>query len=110
MVNVTNSAGCIGKDTVVVTFDNCSGIESTHEPAFGVYFYPNPFTGNFHILTERALDYFIYDISGRLIEAKKNISGIYETGDDLAAGTYFIEFRSKEQRRTYQLIKATGSY
>lgn len=109
-VNVTNTAGCVGKDTVVITFDNCSGIETSKEPAFGVYFYPNPFNGNFHILTERTLDYFIYDISGRLVETKKNIQGNYETGDDLAAGTYFIEFRSKEQRRTYQLIKATGAY
>jgi hypothetical protein len=108
-VNVTNTAGCVGRDTVVVTFDNCSGIETSHEPAFGVYFYPNPFNGNFHILTERPLDYFIYDISGRLVETRKDIQGIYETGDHLAAGTYFIEFRSKEQRRTYQLIKATGS-
>ena len=108
-VNVTNTAGCVGRDTVVVTFDNCSGIANSHEPAFGVYFYPNPFNGNFHILTERPLDYFIYDISGRLVETRKDIQGIYETGDHLAAGTYFIEFRSKEQRRTYQLIKATGS-
>lgn len=108
VVTVTNSAGCIGKDTVQITFDNCSGIETSHEPQFGVYFYPNPFNGNFHILCERTLDYNIYDISGRLIESKKDIQGNYETGDDLAAGTYFIEFSSKEQRRTYQLVKATG--
>ncbi|MBK7570143.1 MAG: SBBP repeat-containing protein [Bacteroidetes bacterium] len=107
-VSVTNSAGCLGRDTIQITFDNCSGIETSHEPAFGVYFYPNPFNGNFHILCERTLDYNIYDISGRLIESKKDIQGNYETGDDLAAGTYFIEFSSKDQRRVYQLVKATG--
>lgn len=108
IVTVTNSAGCLGRDTIQITFDNCSGIETSHEPAFGVYFYPNPFNGNFHILCERTLDYNIYDISGRLIESKKDIQGNYETGDDLAAGTYFIEFSSKDQRRVYQLVKATG--
>jgi len=107
-VSVTNSAGCLGRDTLQITFDNCSGIETSHEPAFGVYFYPNPFNGNFHILCERTLDYNIYDISGRLIESRKDIQGNYETGDDLAAGTYFIEFSSKDQRRVYQLVKATG--
>ncbi len=110
IVTVTNSAGCLGRDTVQITFDNCNGIETSHEPSFGVYFYPNPFNGNFHILCERTLDYNIYDISGRLIESRKDIQGNYETGDCLAAGTYFIEFSNKDQRRVYQLVKATGKY
>ena len=110
IVTVANNAGCIGKDTIIVTFDNCSGIVDQHQPTFGVYFYPNPFNGNFHILCERTLDYSIYDISGRLVETRKSIQGMYETGQDLAAGTYFIEFRNGDQRRTYQLIKATGLY
>jgi hypothetical protein len=105
VVTVSNNAGCVAKDTVAITFDNCNGV-SAHEPMIGVYMYPNPFDGSFHILCERPLDYSIYDVSGRLVDGGKNVVGNVQAGEQLAPGTYFITFTNKEVRKTFQLVKA----
>ncbi len=107
-VTVSNNAGCLAKDTIIVTFDNCTNINDVRVPIFGVYVYPNPFDGAFHILCENPLDYSIYDVSGRLVESRKDIIGNYLTGESLTPGSYFIEFSKKDQKKTYHLIKASG--
>ena len=108
VVTVSNNAGCLAKDTIVITFDLCNGIMN-HPTILGVYLYPNPFDGSFHILCEHPIDYKIFDVSGRLVESHKGIEGNFQAGERLAPGTYFIEVTKGEAIKTFQIIKAIGN-
>ena len=51
----------------------------------------------------------IFDVSGRLIECKENIGGSVEIGQELAAGTYFIEVSSNGYRKVFHVVKASDA-
>ncbi|TAH41787.1 MAG: T9SS type A sorting domain-containing protein [Bacteroidetes bacterium] len=105
-VTVTNAAGCYGRDTVRIEFDVCAGIENFQNSSPGVYLYPNPFSTTLRILSERKLNINVLDVSGRLIERKENIVGSVEIGNELSAGTYFIEVLSNGYRKVFHVVKA----
>ncbi len=108
VVTVSNNAGCLAKDTIVITFDLCNGIMN-HPSILGVYLYPNPFDGSFHILCEHPIDCKIFDVSGRLVESHKGIEGNFQSGEKLAPGTYFIEVTNGESIKIFQIIKTIGN-
>ena len=108
-VTVTNTVGCYGRDTIKISFDVCAGIEVNQNSTPGVYLYPNPFSSSLRVLSERMLTINIFDVSGRLIERKENIGGSVEIGQELAAGTYFIEVSSNGYRKVFHVVKASDA-
>jgi hypothetical protein len=106
-VRVSNAQGCFGTDTISILFDACAGIKNTGNSAPGVYLYPNPFSSSIRVLTERAVQVSIFDVSGRLIETKENVIGSMDTGHDLSAGTYFIEVTASGYRKVFHVVKTS---
>lgn len=78
---------------------NCSeyslGIENiTSETLFLLY--PNPSTGFINIECSNNEEYMldVYDLSGRLIQRKENISGVYQINTfSFPAGSYFVRIQ-----------------
>ena len=100
---VANNFGCVNKDTILVTFDHCNGINNLSRADQGVSVFPNPFTSNFTLLTREGSEIFIYDSKGALIMENKNIPAVYSYGDNLPAGIYLIRIRNNIFN-TYKLI------
>ncbi|MBP6334478.1 MAG: T9SS type A sorting domain-containing protein [Bacteroidia bacterium] len=105
-VQVSNAEGCLASDTIRVTFDACAGIGSNENSMPGVYLYPNPFSSSVRLLSERPIQISVFDVSGRLLERRENVLGSIETGQNLAAGTYFIEVTGNGYRKIFHVIKA----
>jgi len=60
----TDSAGCVGRDTSVITVDPCSGIGEVSE--IGLQFYPNPGSGIFRINQVESVSLItIHDVFGK---------------------------------------------
>ncbi len=104
-VNVTNSYGCVGKDTVLVTIDICSGLDPLTENDKKIFIYPNPFSSSFQLMSEERISLYLYDQSGRLLESYENRNGLIRAGENLAAGIYLAEIRMKGSARSIMLIK-----
>ncbi len=106
-VTVSNSSGCIDRDTIIITFDVCAGIENEIRQSMpGVYIYPNPFISTVKLFCERPVNVKIFDVSGRMLEKKDAVSGVMETGMDLSPGTYFVEVSGNGFRKVFHVIKA----
>ncbi|MDB5284236.1 MAG: hypothetical protein JWO06_3311, partial [Bacteroidota bacterium] len=79
---------------------------------FNVQVYPNPFSDEFHLTVESSseenLTVHIYDISGKLVEERKDL--LYGTeitiGGKLSAGMYMIQTKQGENTKTIRVIKA----
>ncbi|MBK7966264.1 MAG: PKD domain-containing protein [Bacteroidetes bacterium] len=64
---VTDSAGCVGRDTSVIVVDPCSGVAELNE--IGLQLYPNPSNGIFTIKFTKLVDEIIItDAIGKVIE------------------------------------------
>ena len=97
MVMVTDNKGCVGKDSVMVSFKVCGGIEELAGVAVEVY--PNPNRGIFTLgmtamKTER-LDISVMDPSGKTVYHTSNleVSGQFTEKIDvshLAPGAYLL--------------------
>lgn len=62
--NYTDSAGCIGRDTSVITVDPCSGIAEW--ASYGLQVYPNPSAGLFQLKSREIPEsVWVFDLSGR---------------------------------------------
>jgi hypothetical protein len=106
-VEVSNTYGCINRDSVNITFDLCAGIEShnqQHFPVEGVY--PNPFQKDFMLAASEKVSIRIYDLCGRVIDRKDNITGSILVGSEFSSGTYYIEVITDHSKKVFPVIKA----
>jgi hypothetical protein len=78
---------------------------------FNVSAYPNP-SGNYFTLkietaSNEKIDLRVMDVTGRLIEEKKNVSAsdILKLGEKYINGVYIVEVAQSNKRRTVKLIK-----
>jgi hypothetical protein len=78
---------------------------------FNVSAYPNPSNNYFTLKIETSInekiDLRVLDVTGRLIEEKKNVSAsdILKLGERYINGVYIIEVTQGNKRRTLKLIK-----
>lgn len=95
---VTDSAGCVGRDTSVIVVDPCSGIAELNE--IGLQLYPNPSSGVINIMTYALLDRIsISDATGKVMETI--IPSSQQLQLDLskkASGTYFLNVSVKDKK------------
>ena len=95
---VTDSAGCVGRDTSVIVVDPCSGVAEINE--IGLQLYPNPSDGVFNVkFTKRVDEIIISDAFGKIIET------IIPYGQQLqldlskeASGVFFINARCEDKK------------
>jgi len=101
-VTVTDNNGCLGADTINVTFDNTTGIESDYVKN-GIEIFPNPTSGNIQILNTQAIaSYAIYSLDGRLVDGGALQSNSLSL--NLNSGTYILEVQDKHQHHSQLLI------
>jgi hypothetical protein len=107
-VSVTNSNGCSTTDTIVITFDPCTGLTEYGDNAF-ITVYPNPTTGiitvNVNGLT-LASDLAIYTLQGQKIYSK-NIKGDSSILIDMTSqpkGLYFVKLVNSKTSMFSKLI------
>jgi hypothetical protein len=94
ILTVTNSTNCLNRDTVNVTFDVCTQVNSISRAEYNIY--PNPFSEHISISSDRLTDIFIYDSTGRLVEKHLNITGTIEAGSSLSPGLYIAQIGNKK--------------
>ncbi|MBL0105223.1 MAG: T9SS type A sorting domain-containing protein [Bacteroidetes bacterium] len=104
-VIVTDSFGCSNADSVNVTFDLCAGIEFAGADLNEVSIFPNPFSDNFILSSQSRISYFIFDATGRLIDFKKDFSGLISVGDTYSPGVYFVKMQVSQQRKIVRVVK-----
>lgn len=102
---VTNSFGCVNKDTILVTFDQCNGINDLDFSNNDFSVFPNPFSSEFTIITKEGSDIYLFDIKGSLIMENKNSPSVFSFGEKLPSGCYFIQIRNKQFNQYKLLIK-----
>ncbi|MFN0188559.1 MAG: PKD domain-containing protein [Bacteroidia bacterium] len=96
--SVTDSAGCVGRDTSVIVVDPCAGVEEVAE--IGLQLYPNPSAGIINIkFTKRVDQIIITDAIGKVVET------IIPWGQQLqldlskeASGVFFINAYCEEKK------------
>lgn len=106
-VGATDANGCIARDTIRVTIQDCTGINEMALNAH-IILYPNPNSGDFTIFAEGIENnarLTIYSIDGKIIlseainnAAQKNITLNVESG------VYFIQISSANKISTHKLI------
>lgn len=100
----TDTAGCVGRDTSVITVDPCSGIGEVDNEKLSIY--PNPGSGLFQItLLEEAECIVVHDVLGK--EIVRLIPTAGKVLIDLSheeAGTYFLQLQQAEARTTFPLV------
>ncbi len=89
----TDVNGCIGSATQTVTVDPCIGI-TDQQAGTGVTVYPNPNNGSFVIRNNRAenITIQIYDIHGKIVNARTLAAGVQEPVSLEASGVYVLQF------------------
>ncbi len=108
-VLVTGANGCSNADTILVSFEVCSGLSDNTE-ANGVSVYPNPSNGevyvNYEIINGDLLPYSIYNTLGEVISEGFLHSGVNQiefTGHN--TGVYFIRITTEKGTQVMSLIK-----
>lgn len=107
-VNVTNEFGCMNTDTIVITFQYCTGInENAGKTSVSVY--PNPTNGYTNIrvngLTGNA-ELSIFTMEGQSVY-NEHISGNNVTGHDLSylpKGVYIVRINNEKTNLITKLI------
>ncbi len=100
---VTDSAGCVGRDTSVIVVDPCAGVAEVKE--IGLQLYPNPSNGVFNVKFAKQVDEMtITDAFGKVIETiipsgqqlqldlSKEVSGVYFINVWCAETKYSLPF------------------
>ena len=103
-VNVSNTAACIASSTVMVTVDDCSGINEVIANSISIY--PNPNNGLFSIELKETTQVIITNILGHILlnstlHAGKQILDIKNN----ANGIYFVQLIKEGKQQTIKLIK-----
>ncbi len=101
---VTNSFSCSNRDTILVTFDNCTGVNNI-VGSHNVTVFPNPSNTHFTISAEEKSDLSIYDLKGVLVFEIKNAPAIFTFGDELSAGAYMLTVKKNQSVINKLIIK-----
>lgn len=106
-VVVTDSYGCIGMDSIMVTVDPCAGLNELKNS--GVNVYPNPTKGMINIdfsALGNDVDYRVYTQDGKLME-EGILSGANGNIDisELDRGGYLLEISTKELNEVIHITK-----
>ncbi|MFZ4563697.1 MAG: T9SS type A sorting domain-containing protein [Bacteroidales bacterium] len=110
-VRVTNLNGCIGKDTVMVSFKLCAGIGEIAGARVQVY--PNPTSGmvmvEMNTAMPKQLDIEILNAAGEPVFSQKElyVNGLVTRTLNLSGypqGTYFVEISSGSEKVIRKLI------
>jgi hypothetical protein len=100
-VEVTDAETCANSDTIMVTFDDCTGI-SEFEDAWSVVISPNPSNGRFTIhmqsKTDRPVDLIIMNAVGSFVYREESISVYQNTSmpinlQSYPDGIYFLNIK-----------------
>ena len=112
-VDVADNIGCIGKDTVIVTFINCTGINDIDNNSFVMSVFPNPSSGKFTIRSNETainnLNLEILDMNGRVILQKRivNVNGTITDKVDLSnhpSGVYLVRLSNGKLVKTFKVV------
>lgn len=101
------SNGCIGRKTVMVTVDECTGLVSQQQPA-GLQIYPNPFEQKFEVVCHlKGMKHLtVTDASGKVLFQNKSEEERQEINlSAFPSGLYFIQIQSKEGVYFQKLVK-----
>ncbi len=101
-VTVSNSFNCINRDTILVTFDACSGISDIENEFVKVY--PNPSTEEFILQTDSKVSIDVFDMTGRNLVSDQT-SSVYVFGSDFPSGSYILRIRKGSNIVTKMLNK-----
>jgi hypothetical protein len=101
IVTVSNANNCINRDTIMVTFDNCNGIQNVSADHLKIY--PNPTADNFTVLSETNVDIEVYDMNGRQLIATYSNNGVFNFGDEFPSGSYILRLQ-KNHEQVYKLL------
>ena len=100
--SVTGGNGCVGKDSIAMKADACTGIKSLQNGDAGISIYPNPVKENLIIKSDVVntdTKIILTDATGRLI-VSKNISSAEEKIDltDFSKGLYILTIRDRSEK------------
>lgn len=113
ILSVTDEFGCEGKDTVVVTLQDCNtsmGGDLGSDQSVKVY--PNPTSGDFIVevqkLWSEPTEIKLFDASGRLVYSTRKLldEGMNQISINipgLSAGSYILQLESGDSRETVKL-------
>ncbi|MFO7723242.1 MAG: T9SS type A sorting domain-containing protein, partial [Bacteroidales bacterium] len=108
-VNVMDSNGCAGADTLIIYVDDCYSIHDT-EPGFAISVSPNPSSsGIFYAELSSAAQLRIFNIKGQVIDGhviKSDLHGLFTI--DLSSfpdGAFLLKVNVDKGFKTKWLIK-----
>lgn len=102
---VTNSFGCVGRDTLLISFDICSGLPDPGASLFASEIFPNPFSDHFSVELLEEANIRIYDLQGRLQEQFQAAGGKVTMGKELVSGVYLVQLSGKRNSRSAIIVK-----
>ncbi len=106
ILTVTNSFNCVNRDTVLVTFDGCVGMNDLVTLGGNTFIvFPNPSQSNFTMRSGEEVDLFIYDLRGALLMERKKIKSELTFGDYLPSGTYILKILSGQRVFNKLIVK-----
>jgi hypothetical protein len=106
-VSVSNVAGCSNTDEVIVTLQDCAGIEETQIFA---NIYPNPTSGMVNIELSLILNNAkiqLVDLQGKILFTNSEFNGqnLMLDLNSLTAGMYLLQIEQNNQISQFRLIK-----
>jgi hypothetical protein len=109
-VKANNACGSGPVRTLAIAMP-CRNAEDAFEDIFDVTAYPNPAASDFTVLVNSSdndsYSITIFDLTGRVAEAHKNISANreFKCGEALRDGVYYAEIISGDSRKVLKLVK-----
>ncbi|MEQ9187668.1 MAG: T9SS type A sorting domain-containing protein [Cryomorphaceae bacterium] len=108
-VIVETEDGCVGSDTVEVTYETCTGLSQSN--GLDLVIYPNPLQTELHIegLTHNTSQIEICDLTGKLVHSFSNFSQSNGTitldVSEIPSGIYTLSLVQDRSRHVRKLIK-----
>ncbi len=112
-VEIADSIGCIGKDTIMISFVDCTSLNNVDAENFIMSIYPNPTKGLFTISSTETsiakLKLEVLDLNGRIIYENQllNTRGIISEQVDLshkAKGIYIVRLSNGDLIKTFKVV------
>lgn len=112
-VEVMDAIGCSASDTVVITFDDCTGLLNVDNEEIAFSIFPNPSKGNFRLTSTnsslKSLELAITDLDGKIVYSQelRNVDGTFNRNLDLTKlpkGIYLVRLISGESVETLKII------